>query len=208
VQVIEFPSYGDSLRALTNGQADATGASTTSGQLSELEASPRGISWIELDPNDEAIWAGMEKVAPIFSPYLETIGAGITGKAPVNLAAYRYPMITVYADASADEVYGFFKALDTVFPDFKDSAPIMARWDINVAGKKPMDAPFHEGAVRYLKEKGMWDDASQKWNDAAVKQITDLRAAWAAWAPGAAGLSDEAFAAEWAAARDAIMHPA
>ena len=177
VEVIEFPSYGDALTALTQGQADAAGASTTSGQLYELEASPRGIAWVELDPANEAIWSQMEEVAPIFVPIEETIGAGITDGEPVNLAAYRYPMITVTADADPDVVYATLKALDETYPEYSDAAPVMAQWELAQAGTIPMDAPFHEGAVRYLEERGMWSEEDQAWNDAQIAEMEALQAA-------------------------------
>ncbi len=179
VQVIEFPSYSDALRSLIEGKADAVGSSSTSAVLYELESSPRGISWVELDPKNEAIWSAMDKVAPIFAPFEETVGAGITADKPVHLAAYRYPMITVYADADADMVYSFLKALDETYPGYENAAPIMKRWALAKSGTTPMDAPFHEGAIRYLKEKGIWTDEAQKWNDARLADLKALQEAWA-----------------------------
>ena len=205
VTIIEFPSYNDALKALIEGQADAAGASTTSGTLFELEASPRGIAWVQMDPDNAEIWSNMEKVAPIFAPISETVGAGITAENPVNLAAYRYPMITVYADADADMVYGLIKALDESYDAYKGAAPIMERWAIAKAGAKPMDAPFHEGAIRYLKEIGQWTDEDQAWNDKQVAQITALREAWDAMQADAASMSDEDFEKAWTEKRDAVM---
>ena len=203
VEVIEFPSYGDALNALTQGQADAAGASTTSGQLYELEASPRGIAWVELDPDDAGIWSQMEEVAPIFAPISETVGAGITEDEPVDLAAYRYPMITVYADADPDAVHATLEALDETFPEYADAAPIMGRWELSRSGTRPMDAPFHEGAIRYLEEKGMWTEEDQAWNDAQIAEMQALQAAWQEIS--GSDLDDGAFAAAWAERRDAIL---
>ena len=78
VEVIEFPSYGDTLKSLNQGQADAVGSALTSAALTELEASPRGIRWLPFDPDDAQAWENMNKIAPIFSPYKETIGVGVT----------------------------------------------------------------------------------------------------------------------------------
>ncbi len=199
IEVIEFPSYADSLRALINGQADVTGASTTSAVLYELEASPRGIVWLPIDPEDEAVWEGMNKVAPIFAPTKETVGAGISEENPVQLAAYRYPMVTVYADADPAMTYGILKGIDETFPGYKDAAPIMKNWNIDLSGTPPMDAPFHEGAIRYLKEKGMWGEKEQAWNDKNVEEIQALIAAWKELM--GQNLSDEEFADAWAEKR-------
>ena len=202
VEVVEFPSYGDSLRALINGQADVSGTSTTAAVLYELEASPRGIVWLPVDPNDQAVWDNMNKVAPIFAPVRETVGAGLSEENAVDLVAYRYPMVTVYEDADPDMVYGIFKGIDQTFDAYKDSTPIMKSWNIDLSGTPPMDAPFHEGAIRYLKEKDMWGEKEQAWNDRNVEEIQALIAAWEELM--GRNLSDEEFQQAWAEKRDEI----
>lgn len=204
VKVVEFPSYADALRSLIEGKADAVGSSSTSAVLYELAESPRGIGWVELDPNDDKIWSAMDKVAPIFAPYKETIGAGLSEDKPANLAAYRYPMVTVYADADAEMTYSFLKAFDETFPDYKDAAPIMKRWAIDQSGTIPQDAPFHEGAVKYLKEKGVWDDKAQSWNDKRVKQLKALQGSWAKLT-AKSDMGEDAFQKAWAEERDGIL---
>ena len=145
----------------------------------------------------------MEEVAPIFAPIEETVGAGITDGEPVNLAAYRYPMITVTADADPDLVYATLKALDETFPEYSDAAPVMAQWELAQAGTISMDAPFHEGAVRYLEEKAMWSEEDQAWNGAQIAEMEALQAAWEELS--ASDMDDEAFAGAWAERRDAIL---
>ncbi|GGM11885.1 TAXI family TRAP transporter solute-binding subunit [Pseudooceanicola nanhaiensis] len=204
VEVIEFPSYADTLRALTQGQADAAGGALTAAALTELEASPRGIRWLSFDPNDKQMWENMNKIAPLFSPYRETIGVGVTGKDPVDVVAYKYPMVTVMHDADPEMTYGFLKALDESYPGYKDAAPIMESWGIKQSGTTPMDAPFHEGAIRYLQEIGQWTDEQQAWNDAAVKEIEALIAAWPDFLSENSGLSGDELAAAWDAKRKEI----
>lgn len=205
VEVVEFPSYGDTLRSLAQGQADAAGSALTSSALAELEASPRGINWIPFDPNNAELWENMNKVAPIFSPYKETIGVGVTGKDPVDVVAYKYPMITVMHDADADMVYAFLKALDETFPEYKNAAPIMERWGLKESGTTPMDAPLHEGAVRYLQEKGQWTDKDQAWNDKSVTEIEALIEAWGPFLAENDSLGEAEFAEAWDGRRSEVI---
>ena len=93
--------------------------------------------------------------APYFSPYKETIGAGISKENQVYLPAYRYPQITVYADTDPDWVYAVTKALDEAYPLYEKASPRMPFRDIRMSGVPSADAPFHEGAIKYLKEKGV-----------------------------------------------------
>ena len=204
LEVIEFPSYGDTLRSLTQGQADAAGSALTSSALNELEASPRGLRWLAFDPNNAELWENMNEIAPLFSPFRETIGVGVTGKDPVDIVSYKYPMVTVKTDADPDETYAFLKAVHESFDSFKNAAPIMERWHIDLISSVPLDAPLHEGAVRYLKEIGKWTDKQQAWNDKTIAEIDALRAAWPDFVENNNGLSEEEFAAAWDEARAGI----
>ena len=44
-------------------------------------------------------------MAPFFQPYTETVGAGISEENPVDIFAYRYPVLTVRADMDEEAVY-------------------------------------------------------------------------------------------------------
>lgn len=204
VNIVEFPSFGAALRSLQEGQADAVLSGTTASVLYELESTNRGISWIELDPADSQIWEAMNKVIPIFAPYRETVGAGITGGEAVNLAAYRYPIMTVYADADPTVVRATLAAIDKVFPDFELAAAIMPQWKLELSGTAPIDAPFHEGAVRYLGERGIWTDELEAWNAAQVEQLKMLQDAWATLSSDSA-LGEEAFSMAWAEKRNSLL---
>jgi TRAP transporter TAXI family solute receptor len=207
VQLVQFPSYAASLRALIEGRADCAGAAPAAAVLRELEASPRGISWVQLDPNNAQGWARAQRAVPFVEPFAETIGAGMSEQNPVNVMGYRYPMITVNADTPDAEVQAMMKAIADTFDMFKAANPIMPRWAMNLAGTPPMDAPFHNGAIAYLREAGLWTPASQQWQDRTLRRLQVLRAAWAEFLPGARArnLSEADFATAWSERRAAAI---
>lgn len=178
MQIVEFPSYGATLKALVEGRADCAGVAPAAATLRELEASPHGIGWVALDPANKEGWARAQKAVPFVEPFQETIGAGLSAANPVWMMGYRYPMVTVTADAKADEVYAMTKAVSESYDLYKDANPIMVRWQVAKAGTPPMDAAFHEGAIRYLKEAGIWKPEHQQWQDATLKRHAALQAAW------------------------------
>jgi TRAP transporter TAXI family solute receptor len=178
MELIEFPSYGATLKALVEGKADCAGVAPNAATLRELEASPHGIGWVALDPANKEGWARAQKAVPFVEPFQETIGAGLSEANPVWMMGYRYPMITVPAEASADEVYAMTKAVAESYESYKDANPIMPRWQAAKAGTPPMDAAFHEGAVRYLQEAGIWKPEHQQWQERALKRHAALQAAW------------------------------
>lgn len=207
VQLVQFPSYAASLRALIEGRADCAGAAPAAAVLRELEASPRGIAWVQLDPNNARGWAAAQRAVPFVEPFAETVGAGMNEQNPAHVMGYRYPMITVNAETPEPEVYAMMKAMADTFAMYKEANPIMPRWAMNLAGTPPMDAPFHDGAIRYLREANIWTPAIQQWQDRTLRRLQTLRAAWAEFLPGARGrnLSEQDFAAAWAERRTAAV---
>ena len=179
VELVEFPSYGATMKGLIEGKADCAGVAPAAATLRELEASPNGIGWVALDPANKEGWARAQKAVPFVEPFQESVGAGLSAEKPVWMMGYRYPMITVSADASVDEVYAMTKAVAETFDSYKDASPVMARWEAAKAGTPPMDAAFHDGAIKYLKEAGIWKPEHQTWQEASLNRHAKLQAAWA-----------------------------
>ena len=60
--------------------------------------------------------------------------------------------------------------------------------------------PMHDGAVRYFKERGVWNAEQQSHNDALIKRQDVLAAAWNGYKSKASS-NDEEFAKGWMKAR-------
>ncbi|MFC3103613.1 TAXI family TRAP transporter solute-binding subunit [Salinisphaera aquimarina] len=202
-----FPTYGAAMSSMAQGQTDATCTSPTPSQMYELAESPRGIYWVPLPESDTQGWKRVKKVAPFFKSFEETVGAGISKDKPVPLMAYRYPVLVTRADMSEEAVYNFTKALDETFDMYKDATSVMPRWKLSDAGTPPIDAPFHPGAIKYLKEKGIWTDEMQKWNDDRLARLKVLQRAWQKTKSAGEDKSDREFEALWKKNRQAAIAP-
>ena len=178
VEPVWYGSYAALKTAVIQSQIDCYSSVTSSANMREIEASPRGIAWPEVPATNKEGWARMSQVADVFAPYKETSGAGISEQSPKELIGYRYPMMTTYAKTSADEVYNMAKAIHATFDDYKGSTSSAYNWAIAISGKPPADAPFHEGVVRFLKEAGVWTPESQAWNDKRMERMKLVAAAW------------------------------
>lgn len=178
VRPVWFGSYGAMADALITDQIDAFATATTSANMQEIEAGPRGITWPEFPPENQEGWQRIEDVASFFAPLKATAGAGISEENPKNLVGYRYPMITTYARTRDEEVYNFIKAVDESFDDYKWTTGSSGNWAVEIAGKPPADAPWHEGAIRYLKEVGVWDKEAQAWQDQRMNRLDNVSEAW------------------------------
>lgn len=67
--------------------------------------------------------------------------------------------------------------------------------------------PYHDGAIRAFKEKGVWSDAAQKHNDGLIARQKVMMDAWKAYR-GSAPSDDKAFAEGWLKARAAALRKA
>ncbi|MFS4437768.1 TAXI family TRAP transporter solute-binding subunit [Paracoccaceae bacterium GXU_MW_L88] len=205
VEVVTFPTYASAMSSMTRNESDATCTTPTTSQLYELAESPRGIYYAPLEADNAEGWEGLLKVLPIMGPSDEDVAAGLAEGEIAKMAAYRYPVITTTVDKSADEVYAFIKALDETYDLYKNGTATMERWTLEMSGKPAIDVPFHEGAVRYLKEKGIWTEEDDAWNAKRTERMDALVAAWETFKPENEGLSEEEFAEAWMAHRAEVV---
>ena len=102
VKLVEFSSYGAMWKGMVNNEVDAAIASTISGQVKEVETSPRGIVYPPTPAADKEGWARLNKIGPYYYPHKTTCGAGIPQGGSVELPAYPYPIFMAYASQPAD----------------------------------------------------------------------------------------------------------
>ncbi|MCB1510457.1 MAG: TAXI family TRAP transporter solute-binding subunit [Hyphomicrobiaceae bacterium] len=178
VQVVLFGSYNAQKDAILANQLDCFITVTTSANVRQIEASPRGIYWPEFPPSDKAGWERLLKKMSFVAPFKETVGAGISKEKPRQLYSYRYPMVTTYASTSTEEVYNLVKAIDSAFDLFKNTTGSSKNWDVKRSILPPADAPWHDGAIKYAKEKGYWTKEAQEWHEKRLARLKKVQEAW------------------------------
>ena len=207
VEKVEFSGFGASWDGIINDQVDAAFAVTTSGPAYQLESSPRGLHWPPLPHDDKEGWARLTANAPFFVPNMGTEGAGLSKDNPHEGAAYPYPILIAYADQDPDLVYNMTKAMVEQFDNFKDGAPGAGGWALE---RQQFDwvVPYHEGAIRYLEEIGVWTEAFQEQNDRLIERQDVLQTAWQGYTSGEPPDDEEAFYQGWLEARAAALEAA
>lgn len=196
VELVEEPSYGGAWQAFANGQIDAMTAVTSgSGLLEQAAASPQGLKWIEMPFADTEGWKRLQAVNPHFSQRNATVGVNIEKGHSLECAGVPYPVLITYA-ADTDLIYNVAKAIDLQAPVYSKAQSGTSGW---AAGSQVYDwtIPYNEGAIRYYKEAGTWDDAKQKRNDELVARGKVLQDAWTKMD----GVTGDDFATKWMKAR-------
>lgn len=192
---VDFGGFGASMDGLINGQADAAFTSSISGKAYQLAKSPRGISYPIISHKDKAGWERMNKTAPFFFPFVGSEGADMDKDNKIEAATYPYPVLMTYDKQDANMVYAMTKAMVDSFDDYKDAAPGNQGWAVDRQNFAWV-MPYHDGAIRFWKEKGLWKPEHQAHNDKLVMRQTVLADAWKA-AQAANPSDDKAFEAAW-----------
>lgn len=205
VKFVEFSSFGAMWKGMMNNEVDAAIASTITGQVRELETSPRGVVMPPTPASDKAGWARLQKIGPYYYPHKTTCGAGgLSPTNPLELPTYPYPIFMAYAAQSPDLVYSMTKSMIVDYDQYKDSAPGADGLEVK---RQILNwvLPYHDGAIKALKESGVWTAEAQKHNDMLVKRQDTLAKAWADFTKANPPADKDAFAKAWMAARKVAL---
>jgi TRAP transporter TAXI family solute receptor len=205
VKIVEFSNYGAMWKGLVNNEADAAWASTISGQAREVDASPRGLMWPPTPAADKAAWARVNKLGPYLYPYQVTCGAGGLSKTnPAELPSYPYPIFMAYPSQSVDTIYAITKSMIVNYDAYKDGAPGADGLELK-RQKLTWVLPYHDGAVKAMKEAGVWTAEAQAHNDMLVKRQNTLAAAWGEFTKASPPEDKDAFYKAWMAKRKDVL---
>ncbi len=199
VKKVEFGGFGAAMDGIINNQVDAAFTSSISGKAYQIEKSPRGLRFPAIPHGDKQGWARVTKVAPFFVPVMATEGASITKDKPLESAGYPYPLLMTYKNQDTNLSYNMTKAMVETYPDYKDNAPGNNGWEIK---RQILNwvVPWHDGAIKYFKEIGLWKPENQAHNDMLIKRQEILAKAWAD-VKKAKHADDKAFTKAWMKAR-------
>ena len=195
VQKVEVSGFKASVDAIINGQSDAAFMSTVTPHAQRLAASPRGIHWPPLPHDNDEGWARLQKAQPIALKHVITKGADLSEENPLIGYTYPYPILVTNAERSADEVYALIKAIHSTFDKYKDAAPGAAGWALENQ-TMVWGIPYHEGAVRFYKEQGMWTDEAQANHEMLIKRQKLIKDTWDSMGD-ISGMSPEEVQAKW-----------
>jgi TRAP transporter TAXI family solute receptor len=174
---VDFPGYDASWEGIINGDVDVAFGTTVSGPTRRLEASPRGIAWLPAPHDDDVCWQRLLEIAPYFTKYNATRGAGISDENPQEAGTYPYPVLITQAQQDENTVYWLARVMTENFESYKDADPGAIGWALE---SQVFDwvVPYHEGAVRYWKEIGVWTDEYEAHNQDLIRRQVVLAAAW------------------------------
>lgn len=185
VERVIAPSYGAAVNLIKNGEADWMIGQVTAAHWHELDSMGLGVKFIEFPKSNLEGWERLQKVTPWLYPGIAKEGVGFDE--PIEIPNYVNPLFVTTTEKSADEVYSLTKAIDETYDLYKDIDPMMPGWKIDLASNIPVQCPYHEGAIRYLKEKNLWTPEHEEWNNNYIAEIEKISEAWQSFEEKARG---------------------
>lgn len=192
---VEVSGFDAAWKALVNDQADAMTSFTTGGGT-ELDASPRGLAWLETPHDETENWNRMQAVAPHMAQRVATAGTNLSKDNPLQCGGFPYPILVTAPDRDDALVHNMANGISSQFDNFVKAEPSAVGW---ADGRQNFQwvLPYHAGAVAYWKEKGMWSDEAEAHNQKLLARQAVLADAWA----GMADKSGDDFKDRWMAVR-------
>ena len=92
------------------------------------------------------------------------------------MGTYPYSL-WAYDNADPDVIYAVVKAMDEGFDIYKGMHKAMPAWTIKGAVSNPSPVPYHDGAIRYFKEAGVWTPEMDQWQAKQLKAFEARKAA-------------------------------
>ena len=206
VERVDFSGYNAMWNGIVNGHVDAAFANTVSGPARKLEASPRGIRWLEIPHDDHDCIDRLLKIAPYFTPHVATRGAGISIAEPNVGMTYPYPLLIGLDSTDEILVYSMIQVIHKHYDAFKNADPGAIGWAMDRQLLSYV-VPYHAGAVRYLKEIGVWTEENESNNQRLLERQRVLGAAWSRHKQNEYS-DDDAFRLAWRSLRVAALEDA
>lgn len=204
VQPVEVGGYNAAIDAVINNRADLAGGACNSPPFMRVESSPRGLRWVEFPHDDAEAVQRVRDRLPWYVPHVATEGPGIDPNVGVSVFTSAYPLLVVMDDLDEDMVYGITKVIALHYDQYKNSAPGANGWRIMGQQLENSFIPYHDGAIRYFEEIGIWTpEAAAKQEENLYRQQV-LKDAWDTYLMNAPE-DFRAFEAGWLTYREQVL---
>jgi len=169
--VLAFSSIKEAISGLIEGRVDAILYPVVPGAVMQVNEAKGETKFINLT-KEQAKFV----VKRMEGYYIQDIAANdprFRNKSAVpNAISYQSAMFTS-ADMNPDIIYGVTKAILENTDEFADSHPSAKYWSLKHRPVSPA-TPYHDGAIRYYKEKGLWSAEMQAYQEKMLKRQAAL----------------------------------
>lgn len=172
-EIIPVPvnSITEGVRVVMEGRADCSGTTALgTGINAELDAK-KGARFLPIDPSSEAV-ARTRKFHPGRPVLVKPSPANIGIEKEQYLWAYDIYLIAG-SKVSEEAVYQITKALWENYKDFEKVHGLLKDWNPKTFLSDDPAIPYHPGAIKFYKEKGVWTKQLDNLQEKLLKTKTN-----------------------------------
>ena len=166
-----FSSIKEAIRGLIEGRVDAILYPVVPGAVMQVNEAKGECQFINLT-KEQAKFV-VEKMEGYYIQDIAAEDPRFRNKSAVpNAISYQTAMFTWY-DKNPELVYAVTKAILENTDEFAGSHPSAKYWSL---AHRPISlaVPYHDGSIRYFKEKGIWTAEDQAYQDKMLKRQAGL----------------------------------
>jgi uncharacterized protein len=155
VKVIPVAGIRENYQAFLNGQTDCANASIGSGVVSQADAQYHGVLFLGLPPGPETSRLLAESKVGYYGIMLKA--GSFTGIVHDTTVWEKDIQVTTSKSTPDDVVYAMAKTIWDHVRELDGAHPVMKLWTQAGMSAPRFTAPMHEAAIKFFKEKGVWD---------------------------------------------------
>lgn len=165
VNAITVGGVVDGIRSVSEGRTDAAVSALGIPPLRQAGATiSGGINILTLGPDEEKVNAIDGLIVKTVKPSPAMVGVS----EPVRVL-HMNVFLNSSTNVSEEDAYELTKIVHSNWAKVQETLPPLRGHQAKDMVPSGLSHPFHEGAVRYFKEVGLWTDAHQKQQDALLK---------------------------------------
>jgi TRAP transporter TAXI family solute receptor len=155
------------VQALADGRVEVNScAATGMGILKEVNLR-LPLRFISIDPGEQAIKRAREHFAGVRAVLVK---GGSTEGAPDDVYVFDYDFfLASHARIGDQAVYAVVKAVWENLGELEETNPVFKLWHQSRMANADVTLPYHPGAIKFYKEKGVWTPEMQQQTDALLK---------------------------------------
>jgi hypothetical protein len=161
VEFVPAGSFDAQIRFLAAGKGDIAFMAPAAPYSFEVEASPSGLAWIEMNAKEDP--EGAKRFMDLWPHFsFSQLEYGVPSAIGVHMMTTVHGYIA-RAEADTELVYRMTKWLAENYDRYKGGHPTLLTSTLdNLMLLAEHDyTPLHDGTVRYLEEKGLWTQAHE-----------------------------------------------
>lgn len=169
--VLSFGSIKEATRGLIESRVDAILYPVVPSAVIEINEAKGECLFVKLT-KEQAEYV-VKHMEGYYIDYIQANDARFRNKSPVpNAICYQNAMFCS-SEMHPDIVYEVTKAIFEHSSEFADSHPSAKYWSLK---HRPISlaVPYHDGAIRYFKEKGLWTKEAQEYQDRTLKRQQEI----------------------------------